>query len=173
MTRKFDRVFLWSGLLAILFMLVMAVQGHPLKTVVTPAGILSLEFAKTNERVQEILQAWTYLNNTALWNTLIDFAFMLSYGFFFSRAIKYLADLRLSFFFAHAKALLKLAWLPTLLDAIENLFILGWLLYLVPAFSPMLVYCIVVCKFLIAALMVLIAFPAWVYNLFALLKRGA
>jgi hypothetical protein len=173
MTRKFDRIFFGAGLLALLFMVVMAVQGHPLKTAATPAGILSLEFAKTNERVLEILHAWAYLNNTALWNTLIDFAFMLSYGFFFSRAVKYLAELRVPFVYRHSKAFQKLAWLPTLLDAIENLFILGWLLYLVPSFSPLLVYGMVVCKFLLAAFMVLLAFPAWVYNLFALLKRGA
>lgn len=169
----FDRNFFVSGALALVMILVMAIQGYPLKTATTPAGILSLEFARTTGRVDEILAAWKFLNLTALWNTLIDFAFLTTYGFFFHYGIKFLmANNGNRFWHDQYSWLIKMAWLPSILDAIENIFMLGWLLQFVPSYSPGLVFVLVCIKFSSAAVLFTGSFYGWVINLYRRTKNA-
>jgi len=151
---------------------VMAIQGAALKTEITPAGILNLEFARTNSRIEEILLAWKFLNNTALWNTLIDFGFLASYTFFFSKGMQYAPSIfQNSWLQKNKNALQKLSVAPGFLDAIENGFMLGWLLEIIPAFSPAFVYWMVWVKFILAGILLAVCFPAWIYNAYQRIKK--
>lgn len=136
-------------------------------------GILDLEFAKTTTRVEDILLAWKYLNNTALWNTLIDFGFLASYTFFFSKGMQYVSSLLQQPWLQKKKKFFqKLTIVPGFLDAIENGFILGWLLNIIPSFSPSFVYGMVWMKFILAGVLLAVCFPAWVYNVYLLFKKN-
>ena len=171
MKRMGSPTFRIAGLPALIMLTVMAIQGAALKTATTPMGILDLELAGTVARVDEILQAWQYLNNTALWNNLIDYGFLTAYSFFFAKGIQFLLNQwpieRLQ---KLSGILLLLPWVPGILDAIENAFMLGWLLNFVPAYSPALVYWMVCVKFALAALLFIICFPAWLYNFYLLMR---
>ncbi len=173
MKSSFHKPFFVAGLLAMLMLATMAIQGGALKTAATPLGILDLEFAKSTTRVEEILQAWKFLNNTALWNTLIDFGFLASYSFFFSKGVLYATSvIQNNWLQKNKNALLKLAIFPGLLDAVENGFMLGWLLQIIPSFSPPFVYWMVWIKFILAGLLLMVCFPAWVYNVYLLFKKN-
>jgi len=80
-----------------LFMLyVMARTGAPLKTPVTPNGILNLEFAYDTSKVNAIIGAWTStpgvdVIEAARKNTYLDFIFIFFYSLFL-----YLASLKLN-----------------------------------------------------------------------------
>ncbi|HSC55233.1 MAG TPA: hypothetical protein VLC98_16490 [Phnomibacter sp.] len=168
----FNKTFFIAGLLAILMYLVMAIQGAALKTAATPCGILNLEFAGKYNRVEEVVKAWRYLNNTALWNTLIDFGFLAAYTFFFARGTQYLSTcLPGSSLLKYQPLLQKTAFLPGLFDVVENGFMLGWLLNIVPAYSPELVYVLVWIKFILAAILFLVCFPAWIFNTYQFFKK--
>jgi hypothetical protein len=169
----FHKTFFVSGLLAILMLTVMAIQGAALKTAVTPGGILNLEFARTTSRVEEILIAWKYLNNTALWNTLIDFGFLASYTFFFSKGIQYLLTISSHRLLQKNKGVLqKISGVPGMLDAIENAIMLGWLLQIIPSFTPGMIYWMVCVKFFLAGILLLVCFPAWIFNTYQLFKKN-
>jgi hypothetical protein len=170
---SFHKQFFVAGLLALLMLTVMAIQGAALKTAATPLGILDLEFAKTTTRVEEILLAWKYLNNTALWNTLIDFGFLTAYTFFFSKGMQYLLSIvQQPWLQKNRRALQKMTSVPGYLDAIENGFMLGWLLNIIPSFSPSFVYWMVWIKFILAGVLLIVCFPAWVYNAYQLFKKN-
>jgi hypothetical protein len=150
----------------------MAIQGSALKTDTTPRGILNLEFAHTVGRVEEILLAWKYLNNTALWNTLIDFGFIASYSYFFSKGIAYLqTKFQYGWLQKYKGIWQKMAITPGILDAIENGFMLGWLLQIVPSFSPALVYWMVWVKFILAGILLAVCLPAWIYNTYQFSRK--
>lgn len=160
-----------AGFTALIMLIVMAIQGAALKTAVTPLGILDLEVAGTVTRVEEILRAWQFLNNTALWNNLIDYGFLTAYSFFFAKGIQFVLNQQPSNRWQKWRGLLLLLpWVPGILDAIENAFMLGWLLNLVPAYSPALVYWMVCMKFALAALLLIVCLPAWLYNFYLLMQ---
>lgn len=171
MKLSYDRSFFVAGILAMVFAIVLTIQGQGLKMPETPLGILDLEFAKDESRVDEVVNAWHFKSLTALWNVLIDFAFLAAYGYFFSKTMKYLGSGGIdSFWYRYYPMLNKLAWVPSWLDAIENAFMLGWLLRFIPAGSPMFVFWLVSIKFAVAAILLFIALPAWLYNLYRRFK---
>lgn len=171
MKSSYDRSFFVAGILALVFAIVLTIQGQSLKLPATPMGILDLEFAKNENRVDEVVNAWKFRSLTALWNVLIDFAFLAAYGYFFSKTMKYLsAGGSHTFWYRHYPLLNKLAWAPSWLDAIENAIMLGWLLRFVPAGSPQVVFWLVCVKFALAAILAIIALPAWGYNLYRRFK---
>jgi hypothetical protein len=171
MKLSYDRSFFVAGIIALVFAIVMTVQGQALKLPGTPLGILDLEFARNESRVDEVVQAWKFMSLTALWNVLIDFAFLAAYGYFFSKAMKYLSrGGSHTFWYKRYPLLNKLAWLPSWLDGIENAFMLGWLLRFVPAGSPAVVFWLVCVKFAVAFILVCIALPAWLYNIYRRFK---
>jgi hypothetical protein len=123
--------------------------------------------------VDEILTAWKNLNDTALWNMLIDFAFIATYTFFFSKGMQYVtARPTHNWFFKNKNVLLLLPPVPGMLDAVENGFMMGWFLQFIPSFSPPLVYWMVWIKFIMAGMLLAICFPAWVYNSYRLFKKN-
>jgi hypothetical protein len=171
MKSSYDKSFFVAGILALVFAIVLTIQGHSLKLPATPMGILDLEFAKNENRVDEVVNAWQFRSLTALWNVLIDFAFLATYGYFFSKTMKYLsAGGSRSFWYRYYPLLNKLAWAPSWLDAIENAIMLGWLLRFVPAGSPIVVFWLVCVKFALAAILAIIALPAWGYNFYRRFK---
>lgn len=73
----------------ILFTIVMRLQGKPLQTTVSPLGIVEMEFAYSAQKATTIKKEWSSINKgnnsllqVALYNTLIDFIYIASYGLF-------------------------------------------------------------------------------------------
>jgi hypothetical protein len=69
----------------VFFMILLEVQGTPLKTDAAPWGIVSLEFAWTKEKVQAILESWKPVVGIANWQLGLDLLFLLFYPVFVSR----------------------------------------------------------------------------------------
>lgn len=108
----------------VFMLIVMRWQGAGLVTPISLKGIVDLEFATTNLRVQELLLHW---NMTSLkMNIWLDFLFIVSYVLFFSLAAESLA-----YKWADAGLMRKLGlWLARLayvagvFDIAENLLML-------------------------------------------------
>lgn len=81
-------------------MFILQQQGKSLRTKDSKLGIVSLEFAKTKEEAQEVLQAWkasetNNLTETAHKNILLDFIFIFFYSLYLfaaCRKIRYHSD---------------------------------------------------------------------------------
>ncbi len=76
----------------------MVKTGSPLKTQLTPAGIINLEFAHSKVKVDSILHAWkrastnkTDVIAAAKFNTALDFIYLLFYSFFLFACCKQLS----------------------------------------------------------------------------------
>ncbi len=67
-------------------------QGKPLITPAAPNGILSYEFAWNQAKAESILDSWKLLKETARWQLLLDFAFLVFYPLAISLACAMLAD---------------------------------------------------------------------------------
>lgn len=67
-------------------------QGKPLITEAAPNGILSYEFAWNRSKARLILDSWEKLKETARWQLLLDFAFLVFYPLAISLACAMLAD---------------------------------------------------------------------------------
>ncbi|HZI00134.1 MAG TPA: hypothetical protein VEX63_03235, partial [Flavisolibacter sp.] len=77
------------ALLAVIFMfIVMRLQGQSLVSPASPLGILDLEFAKTEERLQQLLIFWN--TKDIYTNIFLDFFFIAAYTWFFLEAFKML-----------------------------------------------------------------------------------
>lgn len=91
-------------------------QGAPLKNTVAPEGILALEFARSIDRMQILLNSWN--ESVVRTNILLDFIYIPAYTFFF------VASLRL----VKAKNYtLVIASLAAVFDLAENSFMLSTL----------------------------------------------
>ena len=138
----------------ILVFKIMHWQGEPLKTSVTPNGILALEFANNFEKVHPILNTWN--PNTARINILIDFVFLISYSLFFIFSIQYISKKSKKESQKNAAiVILKIALLPGLFDAIENILMLQTLSRNSTEILLQITYYCVIIKFTLAALIVL------------------
>lgn len=85
MTRKINGIFIIAGTLVMAY--VMAESGKTLKTPETPLGIINLEFAHNRQKVNEVLDAWSFpgtnsIDNisAAIQNTWFDFIFLFFYS---------------------------------------------------------------------------------------------
>lgn len=150
----------------ILVFKVMHWQGQTLITSLTPNGILALEFANHFEKVNPILNTWN--PNIARINILIDFAFLISYSLFFIFSIQYIyKKSKIDFQQKSALFVLKLALLPGLFDAIENILMLQTISRSsTEALLQLTWYCVII-KFILAALIalfVLIMLPITLLN---------
>jgi hypothetical protein len=171
MNKPFNRKFFIAGEITVLMMLAMVWQGKPLKNIIATKGIIDLEFAHTTARVQEVLQSWQLVWPAPVWNTVLDFAFIAAYTAFFFNAVLFLSSKRSTDEVAIFKPIVLVAFIPGVLDAIENIFMLCWMHAMIPAFSPAMVYWMVWVKFVLAGILLLIAFPAWLINLSRRLKK--
>lgn len=78
-----------AGLVAVF--LWMRNQGAPLKTAYTPAAIVDLEFAWTQQKAEHIMLAWRNILDVARVNIYIDFLFIITYTAFLSLACSFFA----------------------------------------------------------------------------------
>lgn len=123
---------LWTVLVAgtFIMMYLMAVSGKPLKTPITPHGIIDLEFAYSKAKVLDIVKAWKDYDvdkvdriATAKENTYLDFIFLLFYSpFLFLCCRKLIAGYNKEEFISKSgRFIAKGALLSGLLDMLENL----------------------------------------------------
>jgi hypothetical protein len=139
---------LWTVIIlgTLVMVIVMVITGKPLKTPETPSGIIALELAGTNAKVQSVLTAWRgfpITNNhfspsgfrsmeevfagskifAARKNTLYDFIFIIFYTSLFVACCKTLSRklINNNFFSRAGKFIAKAAIVAALLDVIENI----------------------------------------------------
>lgn len=153
-------------------MLVMMKTGAPLKTTVTPLGILNLEFAYNNAQVTGIINAWHEPSHPhkiliAIYNTCWDFLFLFFYAGFLFLACKKIAG-NLKGPASKAGNLIACgAILAGILDILENT---GMLLSLHGHTSNTIAFLTVFCSVIkwglaiIALLYVLTGLLQWVYQ---------
>ena len=117
-------VLLIATIMTSLMIVVMIITGAPLKTNITPAGILHLEFAYTATQVHTVLNAWTPHQDTSIikaarLNTWLDFAFIISYSLLFYQLCRWIikASFKLS---TAGKWMAKASILAGSLDMLEN-----------------------------------------------------
>ncbi len=110
-------------------MILMFYTGRPLTTPSTPAGILCLEFAKTESVVDDIISSWkktssgtSEIVDAAKLNTYLDFIFLFCYSLFLASFCLRLANsLSASKIFAkYFRVLAVLSLMAGLLDVVEN-----------------------------------------------------
>lgn len=136
-------------------------HGADLITPVSPKGIIDVEFAKTKERLHQLL---LFLNVDIIrQNLYLDFLFLLAYGWFFVTACTYVRN--------------KTGWVKTcglfislsisaaLFDVAENFLLL---LVLGGRFDPILLYVVyytAAIKFIMAGAVVLFLLFSWPFAL--------
>lgn len=98
----------------LVMLLIMQWQGRALQTELTPSGILDLEFAGSEQRLQQIKTVWE--PGDFYFNTVLDFFFLISYSGFLYFACMFTAKRwgRAGRIFAQASLL------AGVLDALEN-----------------------------------------------------
>ena len=134
-------LFFLTGSLVMLY--VMAKTGQPLKTPVTPQGILNLEFAYNNDKVNTIVYNWTSINTVdtiaaAKQNTWLDFIFLFFYSGFLFLTAKRISGLFDGGFGKAGIFISKAALLAGFLDILENA---GMLLSLSGSGSNTIAFC--------------------------------
>lgn len=139
--KKFLIPFFLIGSLVMIY--VMAKTGQPLKTPVTPQGILNLEFAYNNDKVNTIVNNWTSINTVdtiaaAKLNTWLDFIFLFFYSGFLFIASKRISGLFGGGFGKAGKFIGKAALFAGFLDILENI---GMLLSLSGRGSDTIAFC--------------------------------
>jgi hypothetical protein len=109
----------------IVMIVLMFLQGKPLTTPATPAGIISLELAARTDAVLSVIESWEEAGSTdgeliqvAIRNTWLDFLFLTCYSLFLFTAARQLSSFFKCKKFFNAVALAALA--AGLLDIIEN-----------------------------------------------------
>jgi hypothetical protein len=126
---KINFVIAITGTLMMVY--IMLVTGKNLDTPATPNGILNLEFAYNQSKVDTIITAWQptptiHRIQEAKINTYWDFLFLFFYGFLF-----YCVTLFLQKKFAatplagYGNTMLQLSLIAPLLDVVENIFMLA------------------------------------------------
>jgi hypothetical protein len=104
---------------------IMITTGAPLKTPLTPKGILNLEFAFDKEHTDVVMKAWASDNKTgaAIKNTMWDFVFLFFYSLFLFFTCKQLRTkfTPLNWKYNAGKFFAGAAITAGLLDAGENL----------------------------------------------------
>ena len=139
---------------SVLMFVVLRTQGAPLKTLLSPRGIIDLEFADTPARLTALLAQWNL--HVVTLNIWLDFLFIIAYTLFLSFASIRCAEkwppasmpAKAGLFFA------RLAYLAGLFDIAENIFMLRSVAgYFTATSLQITVYC-ASAKFIIAALIV-------------------
>jgi hypothetical protein len=122
---RFKLIISLLGTFAMLY--VMNKTGEPLKTAATPLGIINLEFASNQQKVDNILQAWepNDLLHVAGTNTYWDFLFLFFYGWLLFNLCKLIYQKFPEGYGKFGLFLSRLAVLAAFFDVIENGFMLG------------------------------------------------
>jgi len=148
-------LFLFSGTMLLFF--VMRWHGKPLtQTPGTKAGIVSLEFAKTKQRADEIVNTWQSngLQHHAISNTSIDYLFIFFYGFFLFTA-NWLISLRQNNPYKSISQTMAFFGLTAaLFDVIENFFLFKMLSFAGTDAEIISTWWLATLKFILAAIAV-------------------
>lgn len=144
--KKYILTFFFLGSLAMIY--VMATTGRPLKTPVTPQGILNLEFAYNNQQVTKIVNNWASINSVdtikaAKLNTWLDFVFLFFYAGFLFLAAREVSGKFGGSFGKAGHFISKAALLAGLLDIFENT---GMLISLAGSGTDMIALCTMICS---------------------------
>lgn len=136
--KKYTIPFFLLGSLVMVY--VMAKTGAPLKTSVTPLGILDLEFAYNAEKTAAVINAWIPLDNIAAakLNTWLDFLFLFFYSFFLFFASKRIAGTFQGIVAKTGQLVAKGALAAGFLDILENM---GMLIALNGHMSDSIAFC--------------------------------
>jgi hypothetical protein len=106
----------------LLMVWVMQKTGAPLKTTVTPFGILNLELASSESQVSAILNTWDADKvDAAKLNTALDFIFLVFYSLFLFTACNTIAQRFTGFVRQTGIALAYGALAAGMLDVVENI----------------------------------------------------
>lgn len=105
-------IFLFAG--DFLFMVLLAVQGSPLKTEAAPSGMFSFAFAFGEDKTQAILESWQSILHVARWQIYLDFIFLLIYPLLISRVCK----------LVNLPKVPRIVLFAMLFDFLENIFLL-------------------------------------------------
>ena len=144
----------------IIMMYVMNITGRQLITQTTPNGILNLEFAYNQQRIDVILNAWMPSENInrleiAKINTYWDFLYLFFYGFLLYNICNLLKHKLINGFGTIGVYFGKLAIIASLLDVVENGFMLS---VLDSHYNPITLYIMVIAsvlKWVIIAIVIL------------------
>lgn len=149
-------LFLFSG--TMLLFLVMRWHGKPLAQLPeTKAGIVSLEFAKTKQRANEIVNDWKSngLQQHAISNTSIDYLFIFFYGLFLFTANWLIALKQKSTLKTISQTIALLGLTAALFDVIENFFLIKMLAFTSTDSEIFITWWLAAIKFLLVAIAVL------------------
>lgn len=155
------RNLLISFLLVVVMIGVMRWQGSALVTPISPKGILDLEFARTEARLQQLLLFWK--QSVVVNNIYLDFLFVAAYGWFLVTACRYINSK--TGWTKSTGIFSSLAMAAALFDVFENFLLL---LILNGRFKPALlevVFYAALIKFLFAGVVVLFLLLAWPFTL--------
>lgn len=130
-------------------------QGAPLKTIGTPAGILDLEFAWTQEKTESVMLAWNGITDVARMNIYIDFLFLIAYTAFLSLACKFFAARTTGKWSAFGKRFSQAVILAGVFDVAENALMLTSLQGTPNNMTAMITATFAALKFAIAAVAIL------------------
>ncbi|HJV20169.1 MAG TPA: hypothetical protein VJ552_09860 [Sediminibacterium sp.] len=147
-----------AAIFSLAVIVLMRVQGAGLKTVITPRGILDLEFANSPARLTTVLAAWDQATVTC--NIWIDFLFIPAYVLLLSLSVAAVSVNRGKGFLRNTGAWLeRAAYVAGILDIAENLLMLQsiagnytpdslWLTYYCAAIKFAIVCCIMLYLFI-------------------------
>ncbi|MCP4361382.1 MAG: hypothetical protein GY796_25510 [Chloroflexi bacterium] len=154
-----------SIIAALLITVIFQFSGRPLSTSAAPAGIVSLEFARTPETAQAILDSWdAQAKMTAAFGLGLDFLYPLVYATAISLACVSIADkIRLS---SPPVATVGIwlawsVWLAAVLDYVENFALFQMMFGATNSFWPLLAFVCATIKFIFIILALLYALVGW------------
>lgn len=143
-----------AAIASVLMIVVLRLQGNSLKTLSAPLAIVDLEFANTQQRLQEVLQLWDL--SVVKMNIWLDFLFIVSYVLFLSIAAEWCAmKWNAGIMRQIGLTLVRVAYIAGLLDIAENLLMLQTLAGNSTTTSLELTYYCAASKFTLVAIILL------------------
>jgi hypothetical protein len=149
-------LFLFTGTMLLFF--VMQWHGKPLSQLpTTKGGIVSLEFAKTKQRADEIVKEWRRhgLQMHAIRNTYIDYLFIFFYSLFLFAANWMISLKQKNPYKTISQAIAFFSLTAALFDVIENFFLFKMLAFSCTDAEINSTWWLAAVKFLLAAIAVL------------------
>ena len=152
----------FAGMIAVF--LWMRNQGAPLKTAYTPAAIVDLEFAWTQQKAEHIMLAWRNILDVARVNIYIDFLFIITYTAFLSLSCSFFSGKTTGKWAGVGHKLSKAVIAAGVFDVAENALMLTTLQGTPNNMTAMITATFAALKFAIAAiavLYILASLPVW------------
>ncbi len=149
--RAYGKALWLLGVMTLLLAAALKLLDRPLTTAAAPLGIVSLELAGSIEQTRGVLDSWdTGAKISAALSLGIDFLFLVLYTLFLALAVFLLArgfETARPRFYALGLLLTRLLFLAGLLDALENLALIGLLTGMHREMLPLLAFYSATLKF--------------------------